>query len=272
MKFRKIVSLTALLAFIALAFTGFILFICPHGRIAYWSDWRMFGVSKEMFGGIHTTLALLFLIVSLLHIYLNWSPIVRYMKNKAQKLVVLTAEFVAAAVITVLFLAGTYFDIFPFSRFLGFCETIKSGWEKTYGAPPYGHAEESSIQEISRRMRLDSGKARDLLREKGFNVPSEKASLLEIARANDTTPQGVYEIIKDAKESGPGEETESNSEGAGLGRKTLIELCEERNFDLDSVLLRLKRKNIPARPEMTIREIANKANSRPADILDIIRE
>jgi len=50
-----------MLAFIGMAVTSLILFIVPQGRVAYWADWRLLGLSKTDWGNIHINLGLLFL-------------------------------------------------------------------------------------------------------------------------------------------------------------------------------------------------------------------
>lgn len=47
MKSRKCVSLTAGLAFLVMLITSFVHCIVPQGRIAYWADWQLWGLSKE---------------------------------------------------------------------------------------------------------------------------------------------------------------------------------------------------------------------------------
>ena len=51
-----------------------ILYIVPQGRVAYWADWRLWGLIKSHWGNIHINLVLLFLIAVSLHIYYNWKP------------------------------------------------------------------------------------------------------------------------------------------------------------------------------------------------------
>lgn len=65
-----------------MTFTSVILYIVPHGRIAYWSDWHLFGLSKEEWGRIHNNLGVLFLLSLFLNLYYNWKPILFYLKNK----------------------------------------------------------------------------------------------------------------------------------------------------------------------------------------------
>jgi len=78
MKVRKIASLTAALSFLLMVLTSIILYIVPEGRVAYWADWRLWGLTKSDWGNIHINLGLLFLIALFLHIYYNWKPLVLY--------------------------------------------------------------------------------------------------------------------------------------------------------------------------------------------------
>ncbi len=47
MKVRRITSLTASLAFILMVLTSIILYVAPQGRVAYWADWRLWGLTKS---------------------------------------------------------------------------------------------------------------------------------------------------------------------------------------------------------------------------------
>ena len=96
MNIRRLTSLTALLSFLLLLITIIVLYIVPQGRVAYWADWRLWGLTKEQWGDIHINIGLLFLLSIFLHIYYNWKPLLTYLKNKARELKVLTAEFNAA--------------------------------------------------------------------------------------------------------------------------------------------------------------------------------
>ena len=84
--FRKATSLTLGISFLIMSYTGIMLFIVPKGKVAYWVDWHLFGLSKEQYGELHTTSMVVMLIFSGLHIYYNWSAIVNYMKNKSKKI------------------------------------------------------------------------------------------------------------------------------------------------------------------------------------------
>ena len=86
MKMRKITSLTALVSFLLLILNSVVLYIVPHGRVAYWSDWHLWGLNKTEWGNQHIIIGILFLLALFLHIYYNWKPIVSYLKNKARQL------------------------------------------------------------------------------------------------------------------------------------------------------------------------------------------
>ena len=118
MKIRKLISFTALVSFTFMAFTGIMLFFAPQGRIAHWSGWRIFGLTREQYSEVHTTFMVLFLTVVIWHIVLNWKPIVNYLKDRTRKLKLSTPEFSVALVLGVLFFAGTLAGLFPFHQFL----------------------------------------------------------------------------------------------------------------------------------------------------------
>jgi len=114
MSVKKITSLTALLSFIVMAFTGIILYITPQGRVAYWSDWHLFGLTKSEWGDIHIGTGVLFIIAIGFHIWYNWKMILAYLKDKAKNLKIFTKDFNIALILTVVFVAGTYFQAPPF--------------------------------------------------------------------------------------------------------------------------------------------------------------
>ena len=118
MKLKKITSLVMLWSMIMMTYTGIVLYIAPHGRVAYWTNWELFGWSKDQFAEIHTTFMVLFIVTTLLHIYYNWKPLTSYMKNQAKAFVFFTKEMVVALSIVLLFLIGTLYTIVPFSTFL----------------------------------------------------------------------------------------------------------------------------------------------------------
>ena len=203
MNIRKITSLTALLSFTILALTGIVLYIEPHGRVAYWVNWRLWGLTKPQWDNIHINVALLFLLSISLHIYLNWKVIISYLKHKTSHMRIFNAQFTTALLIITVFVVGTHMGIPPFRWVLQLNESVKESGVKKYGKPPYGHAELSSMETLAVRMGLDLAKSRRGLEEAGIKFEDEKQNIKEIAVSNDVTPQQVYEAMKSAQERSP---------------------------------------------------------------------
>ena len=131
MNIRRITSLTALLSFIILFITIVVLYIVPQGRVAYWADWRLWGLTKEQWGNVHINIGLLFLLSIFLHIYYNWKALLAYLKNKARQLTVLTWDFNAALVLTLIFAIGTYFKtIWRRRTFIPSCDRLQKAMNR----------------------------------------------------------------------------------------------------------------------------------------------
>ena len=145
MKFRKIISLTALISFVFLILTSIVLYIVPQGRVAYWSDWRLLGLTKTDWGNIHINLGLLLLLSIAFHIYYNWKPIVAYLKNKARQLTVFTPDFNVAAIVVIAFIVGTYFLMLPFLLLLAFNAEYRERFHTTLRLPVAARVEPPAL-------------------------------------------------------------------------------------------------------------------------------
>jgi hypothetical protein len=208
MRIRKVTSLTAGLAFIVMLVTSVILYIVPQGRVAYWADWKLWGLTKTDWGNIHINLGLLFFIALFLHIYYNWKPLINYLKDKAKAIKVFTPEFNAALIITVAFFIGTYLMLPPFSWVMALNDHFKDSGAAKYGEPPYGHAELSSLKTFAKKMNLDLNKSLAYLNEAGYPVADGSVTLQAIGKRYRIPPQQIYETIQAASivsGQGPGE-------------------------------------------------------------------
>lgn len=201
MKFRKIISLTAMLSFMVLVMTGIVLFIQPHGRVAYWVDWRLWGLSKTKWDSIHIDAGILFFLAIVLHVYFNWRNIVSYLKDKTKHLRVFNSNFNIALVLTALVVCGTIAGTAPFRWMMDLNESIKESAVKTYGKPPYGHAELSSLKTLAFRMGLDLGKSIQGLKTAGINFEGPNQRIVDIARLNGKTPKQVFEAMRQAQDA-----------------------------------------------------------------------
>jgi transposase-like protein len=271
---RRIASLTLLLSFVLCILTSIVLFIMPHGRVAFWSNWKLWGLDKTQWSDLHVNLGILFLLAGLLHLFYNWKPITLYLKNRARKLRLFTVDFNIALVLVLIVGLGTLFHLPPMGTILRLEEAIKNEAGIRYGEPPYGHAELSSLKMFAHKTDLDLDKARELLKQAGIRLASDKQTISEIARDNHLTPKQLYEIIKPAALRPQGRRVSAfpASPSPGFGRRQLSGICAE--FDLDPAVMvkALAAKGIKARPEQTFKDIARENGVEPMTLFELLRE
>ncbi|NNF98402.1 MAG: DUF4405 domain-containing protein [Desulfobacteraceae bacterium] len=271
MKIRKITSLTALVSFLLLITTSFILYVVPAGRVAYWANWKLLALTKEHWTDVHINLGFLFLISIGLHIYYNWKPIVSYLKNKTRQVKVFTPDFNAAVIISIAVVIGTLVGVPPFSTVIGIGASIKQTAADKYGEPPYGHAEMSNLKSFATRMGMDLGESMNKLKAGGIKFDNDMQTLSQIAEQNDISPQQVYLVMA------PSEEAATVSNGlpaepkAGLGNRLLSDICEEYALDVTLVVSTLEKNNIKASSDMTMKTIAADNGMSPHDVYDAIK-
>lgn len=192
---RRFTSLSITFSFFVMTYTGIMLFIVPQGKIAYWTNWELFGLSKTQYGNLHVTFMVLFLIGMILHIYLNWTPLMCYLKNKSRKFTLLTKEFILAFSFTLLFILGTLYQVPPFKTFLDFEDSVKESWITDKTIPPYGHAELSSLKALCKKSYIDLDKAIITLEKNGIVGVKANKKVGLIAQENGVAPSDIYNII-----------------------------------------------------------------------------
>jgi hypothetical protein len=271
MNIRRITSLTALLSFILLFITIIVLYIVPQGRVAYWADWRLWGLTKSQWGNIHINIGLLFLLSIFLHIYYNWKALLNYLKDRAKNLKILTREFNAALVLICLFSVGTYFEVAPFGWVLELNVHFKDQAAAQYGEPPYGHAELSTLKAFAAKTKIDLAAGLGRLKQANIIVDDEKQTLKDIARANKISPQQVFLAMKPNKESGLSKSLPPTPP-PGTGSKKLIDLSQEYSFDIQPVLKGLTENSVKAGADMTIKQIARQNEMAPTDVYALVRK
>ncbi len=194
MKIRPFVSFNLIFSFIAMTFTGIVLFIVPYGRIAYWNSWTLFGLSKDQYSELHVAFMVVFLIFGLIHIYLNWKAIFGYLRTRTRLVCFMKKEFAAALLLNLFFFAGSLNYIEPFNSYFNMYNSVKNYWTEKLGEPPYGHAELSSLAKLCKKTGIDIDAAQKTLKIRKIKF-DKKQTLKKIAEHNNMSPRDVYEII-----------------------------------------------------------------------------
>lgn len=271
MNLRKTVSLVAALTFPIVIATSVILYLMPHGRVAYWADWHYLGLGKDQWGALHINAGLLFLAALLPHTWYNWGSIVSYLRAKMRA--ALSADLLVAGALTLFCVAGTVTDVPPFSTLGEFGESIKDSASRKHGEPPYGHAELSSLKVFARRTELDLPAAIAALEAEGFHTAGGDATLKGIAAQKGVSAQRVFEIIRGASGGAKGASAILPAEPApGLGKLTLADFCAKHSLSAEVVLAGLKAANLPAAPDLTIKAIGDAAGIAPSEVYGKIRD
>lgn len=236
---KKVTSLTLGLSFLVMAATGIILFIVPQGKVAYWTNWTLFGLSKEQYGAVHSTSMVVFLSFGILHIYYNWKPIVSYLKNKNSSIDLFSTNFLVALLINLLFVVGTLAEVKPFSSFMAMGDKIKDNWARKLGEPPYGHAEESSIKAFCQHIGISFEEAKNIFETNNITIKNQMQTLKSISDENHISPNEIYILIKPQ-----GSKEDTQEKISNLGKKSLKELSDMGKIDLVKSIAFLRSKGL----------------------------
>jgi sulfur carrier protein ThiS len=276
MKIRKITSLTAALSFVLMVVTSVVLYIVPQGRVAYWADWHLLGLTKTEWGNIHINSGLLFLISLFLHIYYNWKALISYLKNKAKQIKVFTPDFSLALAVTLSVAVGTYMLAPPFRWVMSLNDHFKDSGAETYGEPPYGHAELSSLKTFAQKLNLDLEKSMTLLNQAGYAVTDSALTLKTIGEQNHIPPQQVYETIKPAAKNRADRPQNAaalpESPRPGTGKLTLADFCAKYGLNIKWIVRELNQQAIDASEELTLKAIAHQNNLSAIDLYERIKD
>jgi hypothetical protein len=263
---RAFVSFTLLISFILISVTGVILYLAPTGRVAYWIQWTLFGLSKEQWQAIHTVFSILFIILAVIHLFfINWKLFISYLRNKMTQSIPRKKELLLSALLTLLIFIGILFSVPPFRSIMNLGSYLTASWENTETAPPIPHAELLTLTELSQRLgNLSIEQIENRLKANGIQFTSRDQTLADIGKINHLAPIEIYNLIT-AKAS-------TGQSGTGIGKKTLDVIAKEKNKEVGQILEILKAHNIRAEQGQTLKEIATENATTPSEIYEWIQE
>ena len=277
---RAFTSLCSTVSFILLCLTGIILYVEPHGRVAYWTKWHFLTLEKDQWGNIHIYSGLLFLVAGGFHIYYNWKPLIKYFSSKIENSLQYKRELAISSIIFIWIAISGMWSLPPLVYVTDLGETIKNSWVTSPELePPFGHAELVSLQTFCKKQRIPLDQAVLELRNAGFTVDSPKSTLVEIAESKQTSGMGVYAVIKKLEtkpeamrpgETWTAETVEETLSGTGLGNKTIGQIIKEMELNPSKVYQRLKTIDIEAADDDKLKTLAEKTNTTPIKLMTTI--
>jgi len=274
-QFRAFISLLSTFSFITLAVTGVILYITPPGRIANWTNWTFWTLTKQQWIGLHICFATLFLIVSALHIWLNFKPLINYFVNKAQAASKFRVEWLIAIFVCGIVFAGAMKPFAPFSSLLNLNDRIKFSWEEPKQRAPVPHAELLTIEDLAKT----AGMEPDTILQ-NLNAGGIEANISDIfgtiAEENGLSPNELFAIATGTtpKTQGfgyrGGDHAGQGGQQGGFGQQTLSQACASMGVDESAAMEALEKAGIKASGEKTIRQIADENGVHPSQIRQIL--
>ena len=276
---RGLTSFFTLFGFLIMSVTGLILYLVPAGRIAYWTNWELIGLTKTDWGNIHILASILFIVAGGFHTYFNWKPLMNYFKDKARKGVKLRRELALSSVLSIWVIVSAIWTVPPLSYLIDFNEWVKDSWivQDEY-EPPFGHAELLSLKTFTKKLDIDLVKATKELKANGILFDSVEETLEDIGKNNDISPMNMYLLIRKFEpapepenlEAYTSESIEVEFSGTGFGNKTIGSICESLGLDPALAISRLAEAGITAGLDQTIKATAEKSNTASIEIMKII--
>ncbi len=268
-QWRALTSVLMTLGFAMMALSGVMLFLSPPGRVANWTNWTLLGLRKSDWGALHIWFGALFLVMTAVHVFFNWGPLMTYLKNRATRTLGFRAEWAVAAAICVVVFGGTRAGVPPFSSLLAWNESFKESWERPAERAPIPHAELLTLAALAQTRGVDLTAATARLTAKGVTGFTAETVVRDIAEHAKLSAQQVYDIIMTAPKAA-GEHVEGKA-GGGLGWKTLAQFCADEGLDLAAARARLTAKGLKFEDTQTLRELASANGQKPYELVDILR-
>jgi len=269
---KSFVSFSLAWSFLFIFISGIVLYIAPPGRVSNWTNWTLFGFSKANWQAIHTIFSYTFVILSVFHLFfLNWKVFWHYFTSKAVTGLNKQKELLVSFILVVIVFSGTYFNIQPFKAVMDFGEWTTESWETTDETPPIPHAETLTLRELScKYIPMSADSILLIIKQKGYQADSIGQTILTISTINNITPAKLYSIISPDL-SIDTVQPETKPQFQGFGRKTISEVAQELGKDVNDVIEILKKNGIQANPTDKLKDVAEKAEITPLELVEIIK-
>lgn len=273
---RSLASLMTAAGFLVMTLSGIVAFVVPHGRIAYWTDWRFWGLTKTNWGDVHIIGCVLFLIAGGFHVYFNWRPLTGYLLDRVKGRIKFTRELAVTLLVTVWVLVGAIYRIPPLRYIADLSDLAKESWVSREYEPPFGRAELLDLNSFCKKQEIPIEQAFAELQARKIAVSNPKDSIAEIAKNNGKSPLQLYMVLKPLEGKAASlstaaaitpEQVEERFAGSGIGRKTVGEVIVSMKVDGVAVRRRLTVLNIDAKEDEPLKQAAERNGVGPIELL-----
>ncbi len=197
---RSFIAIYMFFSISVMIISGIILYISPPDRIANWTDWSFFGLSKNQWEALHILFSLIWVGFVAYHIFFNRKVFFNYLSEKIKSKLHLRKEFFVAFTLTIIVLLGTLFDIPPFGTVIKLSNYATNSWITKSNEPPVPNAENLSLHQLSDLVHLSYDETLSLLRTNNIQIKDTSFTLSNIAKANNISPFQIYLLLTVEKE------------------------------------------------------------------------
>lgn len=275
--FRSFTALSLFWSLVLETVSGIVLYIVPPGRIANWTNWKLWGLTKHEWGAVHTIFGYIFLVFAVIHLVYNWKPILFYIRKKVKAGLKMRLELTVSFVVALLILVATYAAVPPFGTIMDIGEDLKNSWEESRMEPFQPHAEDLSFKGFVDQINMAPEDARKILVQNGITITDELVLIKDIAAEFHASPSHIYDLLT-RHTAAPGEKEGAHSsstslerKGRGYGWKTIAQVAQEEGILLGTAIDALASQGISARKNDVIRTLAEKNSKKATEIVNIIR-
>lgn len=263
---KSFISIALAFSFIIIFVTGVVLYLAPAGRVAYWVNWQLMGLTKTDWQAVHTVFSYVFVILSIFHLFsMNWKVFWSYLKKKTGWGLNKKREFYMAGLLTIFIFAGILYNVQPFSAVMQFGEYLTESWENTQNEAPVTHAEKLTVPQLVEKLDgITTDQALNKLKNNQIVVNSITETLFEIGVTNNISPNELYKIISF--------KPTNDLAGTGFGTKPLSDVAITINKDIKAILDILSVHGMDAKETESIKDLAKKYRKPAKDIYELIVE
>lgn len=127
-KKKNYISIGITMSFPVLLVSGVALYLAPSCRVAEKIGWRFCFLGKESWEGVHITFGLLFLVLSIIHIVLNWRILLSYFKKGVSGIASVDRAVIICSVAAIVLFFMAAFNLPPAGWLHRAHEYIKFSW------------------------------------------------------------------------------------------------------------------------------------------------
>jgi len=126
---RGFASLLMMLCVVIVLASGIALYLAPRGRVANWISWSALSLSRQQWVAVHINASVLFIVVTVTHLAMNWSRLVGYVKKPGRRRIHMKRELVLALAVLCAVFAGTILELPPINAPVEWKYEIRDSWE-----------------------------------------------------------------------------------------------------------------------------------------------